>query len=170
MTIDPTLASRLAFLARVLERERDHLLSTDSRLFQTAFTVETARNLERDAQLSERVEAFVGRFGRLQDTVGDKLLPALLRALGERPGAVIDNLDRAEKLGFIPSVDEWLAIRNLRNQMVHEYIEDPAVLANALTTAHTKVATLVEATNNMLKELSARGWAADSESSRSPGQ
>ena len=170
MTIDPALASRLAFLARVLEKECNHLLSTDSRLFRTAFTVETAQSLERNAQLAERVEAFVGRFGRLQDTLGDKLLPALLRALGERPGAVIDNLDRAEKLGFTPSADEWLAIRNLRNQMVQEYIEDPAVLANALTTAHARVATLVEATNNMLEELSARGWTAENASSRSSGQ
>ena len=45
---------------------------------------------------TERVEAFVSRFGRLQDTLGDKLLPLYLQALGERRGATIDNLDRAE--------------------------------------------------------------------------
>lgn len=40
-------------------------------------------------------------FWRLQDTIGDKLIPALLRALGEPQGAVIDNLDRAERLGWL---------------------------------------------------------------------
>ena len=31
--------------------------------------------------LAERMEAFVGRFGRLQDTVGDKLLLVLIAAV-----------------------------------------------------------------------------------------
>lgn len=79
--------------------------------------------LETDPDLAERVEAFVGRFGRLQDTVGDKLLPLLLTALGEKTGAAIDNLDRAERLRLVHSTDEWINMRNLRNQMVHEYTD-----------------------------------------------
>ena len=51
------------------------------------------------------MEAFVGRFGRLQDTLGDKLLPAYLAAEGEFPGTALDNLDRAERLGLLPSAD-----------------------------------------------------------------
>jgi uncharacterized protein with HEPN domain len=158
VTLDPELRTRLAFLSRVVSRERKHLLGTDSRLFQSPFTTDTAQRLEQDIALAERVEAFVGRFGRLQDTLRDKLLPLLLHALGERTGAVIDNLDRAEKLGFIPSVNDWLALRNLRNQMVHEYIEDPVVLANALMTAHNKVAMLVQTADSMLGEIKRRGW------------
>lgn len=45
----------------------------------------------------------MGRFGRLQDTLGDKLLPLLLSLLGEKVSSAIDNLDRAERLGFIES-------------------------------------------------------------------
>lgn len=63
----------------------------------------------------------MGRFARLLDTVGDKLLPVLLTALGEASAEAIDNLDRAEHLGFIVSTDEWMTLRILRNQMVHEY-------------------------------------------------
>jgi len=44
----------------------------------------------------------------------------LLAALGEKPSSAIDNLDRAERLGLLKSVDEWITMRNLRNQMVHE--------------------------------------------------
>ena len=71
------------------------------------------------------MEAFVSRFGRLQDTLGDKLLPQLLSALGEKISAVIDNFDRAEQLGLIASADEWMTMRSLRNQMVHEYRRPP---------------------------------------------
>ena len=48
----------------------------------------------------------MARFGRLQDTVGDKFLPTLLSALAETPGAAIDNLDKAEKLGLMASAGQ----------------------------------------------------------------
>jgi len=135
---------RLAFLARVTEKECLHLLQTDARLFGDLFTVEEVQKIEIDPILAERLDAFVSRFGRLQDTVGDKLLPALLISMAEKPGAAIDNLDRAEKLGFIESAEAWMEMRRLRNQMVHEYIEDLVILASALRAGHTFVPSLVK--------------------------
>ena len=159
MTMELGAVPRLQFLARVVRKECQHLATTDQRLFGGLFTVEQAIRLEADHDLAERVEAFVGRFGRLQDTVGDKLLPLLLDALGEKSSAVIDNLDRAERLGLLKSADEWMTIRNLRNQMVHEYVEDPVVLSSALQTGHTFVPALILAANKMIAEIERRGWA-----------
>lgn len=85
--------------------ECQHLLDTDGRLFANLFTIEEAQKIETDPILAERLDAFVSRFGRLQDTVGDKLLPALLSALAETIGPAIDNLDKAEKFRFIESAD-----------------------------------------------------------------
>lgn len=153
------IAPRLQFLVRVVRKECRHLAITDQRLFGYTFTQEQAARLEEDHELAERVEAFVGRFGRLQDTVGDKLLPLLLAAMGEKPAAVIDNLDRAERLGLLQSADTWMTMRNLRNQMIHEYVEDPVVLASALQTGHTFVAGLIATANNMIAEAERRGWA-----------
>ena len=158
MTIEPKILLRLQFLVRVVRKECKHLSITDQRLFGSLFTLEQATRLEEDPDLAEQVEAFVGRFGRLQDTVGEKLLPLLLTALGEKPSAVIDNLDRAERLGLIKSADEWMTMRNLRNQMVHEYIEDPVVLSSALQTGHAFVPTLIETANKMIAEIARRGW------------
>lgn len=101
----------------------------------------------------------MGRFGRLQDTVGDKLLPILLTALGEKTSAAIDNLDRAERLGLLKSADEWMIMRNLRNQMIHEYVEDPVVLINALQSGHAFVPALIAGANRMIAEIELRGWA-----------
>lgn len=145
MKLAPSQAARLVFLTRVVHKECAHLLDTDRRLFGNLFTVEEARRIEADPILAERLDAFVSRFGRLQDTVGDKLLPVLLTAQAEKPGSAIDNLDRAEKLGLIESADVWLAMRKLRNQMVHEYIEDLAVLSSALRGGHDFVPQLVAA-------------------------
>jgi hypothetical protein len=144
--MDSVTSSRdqLAFFVRVTERTILNLLSTDSRLFQNSFTVEVVQKIQLNPTLSERLDAFVSRFGRLQDTVGDKLLPALLISMAEKTGAAIDNLDRAEKLGFIESADSWMEMRRLRNQMVHEYIEDLAILASALRSGHAFVPSLVK--------------------------
>lgn len=158
MKIHPQQLLRLQFLSRVVNKECRHLMTTDDRLFVTPFTSTQAGQLETDADLAERVEAFVGRFSRLQDTLGDKLLPVLLEVLGEKPTSVIDNLDRAERLGWITSADVWMTIRSIRNQMVHEYVEDLTILASAIQTGHSFVPILVAAANKMMLEIESRGW------------
>lgn len=149
-------APRLFFLVRVVRKECRYLAATAERLFRVPFTLETVADLPYDEDLAERVDAFVGRFGRLQDTLGDKLLPALLLLLEERTGPFVDNLNRAERLGWVASVDEWLLMRQLRNQMVHEYIEDPAVLVNALHAGHAFVPALLFAAKQMTDEAERR--------------
>ena len=145
MTAIDAARERLAFLLDIVGLEAEHLRDTDGRLFAEAFTAERAATLRRDAALSERLDAFSARFARLQDTAGDKLLPALLARLGEPVGSVLDNLDRAARLGLLhPPSETWLAARALRNRMVHEYIRDPALLAQAVNEAHACVAMLVD--------------------------
>jgi hypothetical protein len=152
-------SARIDFLCRVVAREAAHLRLTDARVFGEPFTAERAARLPEAIDDAERVEAFVARFSRLQDTLGDKFLPVLLQALGEQTGAVIDNLDRAERLGLIRSADEWLATRRLLNRMVHEYVEDPALLAEGLTQGHARVPMLLEAAAAFRAEAIRRGWA-----------
>ena len=155
---DDAQLQRLRFLARVVQRECKHLLATDHRVFAQPFTQERAKALADDIELAERVEAFAARFGRLQDTLGDKLIPTLLRALGEPVGVAIDNLDRAERLGWLPSSEQWMVVRRLRNQMVHDYIEDPAILASALQAAHAQTPMLIATSRSLLEEIDRRGW------------
>jgi len=136
---------RLAFLLETVALEAEHLQATDQRLFAVAFTPERAATLRNDVLLAERLDAFSARFARLQDTAGDKLLPALLARVGEPVGSVIDNLDRAARLGWLLQPSEaWIAARALRNRMVHEYIRQPALLAQAVNEAHLAVPMLVQ--------------------------
>ncbi len=156
MKINPQTKERLQFLSRVVARECAHLEKTTQRLFATPLTLERLQTIETDDEFSERVEAFASRFSRLQDTLGDKLLPQLLSVLGEKPSTAIDNLDKAEKLGWLNSSDEWMTIRQLRNQMVYDYIEDLTVLQTALQTAQLAVPMLLKTTQNLLQELQKR--------------
>lgn len=65
MTPADAVRLRLQFLARVVRKECGHLAHTDQRLFELPFSVERARQLDSNPETAERVEAFVGRFGRL---------------------------------------------------------------------------------------------------------
>lgn len=80
----------------------------------------------------------------------------MLIYLGERPTVVVDNLDKAERLGWIKSTDTWLEKRQLRNQMIHEYIENPNILLNALNAGHEFVSELANVTERMLSEIEQR--------------
>ncbi len=152
-----TTPLRLAFLVETVDLEAQHLLETDRRLFAQPFSADRVAALKSDLDESERTDAFVARFGRLQDTVTDKLLPEYLRRLAEPVGPTIDNLDRAEKLGLLKSADDWLASRKLRNRMVHEYVRDAAELAAALNQGHAQVALLVSLAQAISADCHRRG-------------
>lgn len=129
---------------------------TDARLFADALSAKSLEVITQDPLLAERLDAFVSRFSRLQDTLADKFLPTLLDALAEPKAAAIDNLDRAERLGWLESTDEWLEMRKLRNQMVHGYIEDLIILSNALKVGHEFVPTLVDTADRFVKQAQRR--------------
>lgn len=156
MTAPLPEVERLHFLSRVLEREAAYLADTDRRLFAVPLTLDDLRELPQRPELAERIDAFVARLSRLQDGAADKLLPALLAALGEPPGATIDNLHRAERLGWIDSSADWMATRRLRNRLVHEYVEDRQVLLDAMLSAHEAVPMLVSAAHRLTAEVARR--------------
>ena len=133
--------------------EASHLAQTDARVFATPFTAETVQTLTEDVALGERVDAFVARLSRLQDGVADKLLPTLLAALSESVGPALDNLNRAERLGWLTSADARVACRRLRNKLIHEYIEDMDLLADALASAHEAVPLLLQTARRLAAEV-----------------
>lgn len=151
-------APLIAQLLRVTERESTYLDRTTARLRAEQPDLAWVRSLPEHDQRSELLDAFVSRYSRLQDTVGDKLLPALLKANQERLGSQLDNLLRAEKLGWIASTEAWISLRELRNRLVHEYVETPERLLEALRHALDGVATLRAAQSRLREEAQRHGW------------
>ncbi|MDX8379218.1 MAG: hypothetical protein R8K48_04115 [Gallionella sp.] len=132
-------------LIRVTAKEARYLEKTARRLRAQNVDLLWVESLENNDEHSEMLDAFVSRYGRLQDTLGDKLLPAILRAGLEKIGSQLDNLLRAEKLGWIESTQEWVERRELRNRLVHEYMESADDLLSALQQAMQAVHVLTEA-------------------------
>lgn len=84
------------------------------------------------------------RFGKLQDAIGQRLLPAILLAGQEWQdnATFLDKLNRLEKLGAVPSALEWIKLRDLRNNAMHEYPDEPEVNAANLNAVYASIATL----------------------------
>ena len=96
--------------------------------------------LERDRQLLRLADQILFRFTKLQDALGERLVPATLQRLAEafEDWPMRDRLERLEKLGYL-TVDDWLRWRELRNRLAHEYPDQPelrfAVLKAAIGVA-----------------------------------
>lgn len=144
---------RIRALIDISRLETGYLQKTDRRLFPSPLTPAQVETLPKDDDYAERVDAFVARFGRLQDTIGDKLLPAFLSYMQETPGTAVENLDRAERLGLVQSADRWFTIRKLRNRMIHEYVKSAEELADALNAAHEFVPELQSALDAVIDRI-----------------
>lgn len=122
-----------ALLALELARkEVAHLQYTQRTLFALSIDADWVQQLESRPELAEKVDAFVSRFGRLQDQIGEKLMPRFAALLGESPKSMLDVLAYAEKMQWIESAEAFIGARRLRNLLVHEYMTDVPLFLQAL--------------------------------------
>ncbi len=86
-------------------------------------TYEIDISIYEDKEKIKTIDAFIFRFIKLQDFMGDKLFKDLLKEIGEYKDnmALIDVLDKLEKFGIISGADKWLDFRFIRNKLTHEY-------------------------------------------------
>jgi len=78
------------------------LQDKDTRLFADPQTIQFVYSPNLDPVLAERLDAFVSCFSRLQDNLGDKLLPQLLNAMAEKTGAYLKNWTALKNLVGLP--------------------------------------------------------------------
>ena len=99
-----------------------------------AFTPDAAAAMDVDTRRWLDQAAY--RFMKLQDSLGDKVLPGLLVAtLDPLPpeATFAEKLQRLERLGAVPSAERWRGLREVRDSLAHEYPENPGLQAAALT-------------------------------------
>jgi len=68
------------------------------------------------------LEALCARFARLADMLIQKLFRALDAIELVDEGSLLDRLARMEQRDVIDSMETWAEIRELRNQIAHDYV------------------------------------------------
>lgn len=71
-----------------------------------------------------RFETLCSRFARSVDFLIRKAFRSIDAYEFENQGTLIDVVNNAHKRGFFESIDRMRQIKELRNDIVHEYIED----------------------------------------------
>ncbi len=102
------------------------------------FTKERILKLN-EAEISY-IDQIIYRFSKLQDAIGQKLFKAVLIFLDEDVinKSSIDIFNRLEQLEIIENYEIWKDLRDLRNELAHEYEEDEDETAEKLNTLFEK--------------------------------
>ena len=148
----PEHAENALFALELAEREAAHLAYTHSTLFAQQIDLEWVKAIANNEDIAEKIDAFVGRFGRLQDHIGEKLIPRFARLMGELPKSLLDVLAYAEKMQWLDSAEEFVGSRKLRNQLVHEYMTSPELFLEALLAADEASRLLIEIVSRIRKQ------------------
>ena len=93
----PEHASAVVQSLNLARKEADHLRYSLDTLFALQIDLVWVQALAAQPALAEKVEAFVSRFARLQDQLGEKLLPRYAALVGGSPKTLIDTLAFAER-------------------------------------------------------------------------
>jgi len=100
----------------------------------------------------QALDQFLFRFAKLQDAIGRKLFKQIL-ILKEDDVLLMENmpfidiLNRLERIGIL-FVEHWRKLRDIRNELAHNYDDEPEEMAEVINKIYYQKETLVEIYNN----------------------
>ncbi len=105
------------------------------------------------------LDPYLYRFYKLQDAIGEKLFKLLLNRFEDNSETLsfIDILNKLKKIGIISSADEWKVLRQLKNDLAHEYEDDPDEVAGLHNLVFSKKP-IIEDIYKKLKGYVERGY------------
>ena len=88
-------------------------------------TTKKMKNMTRGEQVD--CDVLIYRFTHLQDTIATKAFPLVLEVGQEQIDELffIDRLNLLERRGIIEKAYQWQDLRDLRNKLSHEYVNQP---------------------------------------------
>jgi hypothetical protein len=130
-------------LAELLAECELHLQALREAMERCPQPLTEAHFARRDAELIAALDQFAYRFTKLQHVMSAKVFRQYALEVLHEPvesAPIIDILNLLERYGLLPSVVRWQEIREIRNQIAHEYQLSPAELVVTLRIAFGMVA------------------------------
>ena len=92
------------------------------------------------------IDQFLFRFAKLQDAMGQKLFKWILICIDEEVEGkpFVDILNRLEKLSLLNSANEWRELREDRNELSHNYEDEPEITSETINKLFKKHYKLIE--------------------------
>jgi len=93
----------------------------------------------------DKLENLTSRFARVTDILIHKMYRAIDVVELKQPGSLIDTINNAEKKQLIDSVDQARTLKDIRNEIAHEYIlEDQRLIFSEVLTETKQLLKLSE--------------------------
>ena len=70
------------------------------------------------------LDAYLKRFASIQDFLGTKIFSLLLEIAGINNSKMSEVLSNIEKENIIDSLENWIELREVRNELEHDYPEE----------------------------------------------
>jgi len=67
------------------------------------------------------LDAYLKRYASLQDYMGARVFPLLLENVGIPTARMSEVLAQVEREGIIDSLQDWIELREIRNELEHDY-------------------------------------------------
>jgi len=92
------------------------------------------------------IDQFLFRFAKLQDAIGQKLFKTILLFLKEdiEGKPFIDILNILEKLNLLDDANVWKQLRDDRNELAHNYEDEPEQMSETINILFNKKETLIQ--------------------------
>nr|VFK43460.1 MAG: hypothetical protein BECKSD772F_GA0070984_11474 [Candidatus Kentron sp. SD]VFK45062.1 MAG: hypothetical protein BECKSD772E_GA0070983_104718 [Candidatus Kentron sp. SD] len=103
------------------------------------------------------LDAYLKRHSSLQDYLGAKVFPLLLESAGIPTDRMSQVLAMVEREGIIESLQDWIELREIRNDLEHDYPGDLRAALSALKTCVSGFAKLEKYYRNTIGFLRGNG-------------
>lgn len=92
------------------------------------------------------LDTLTGRFAKLQDVLGSKIFPLIIKALDRdsEQDTIRDQLNKLEKFGALESVSAWKELREIRNEIAHDYPDDDETIVRKINECATHCEALLK--------------------------
>jgi hypothetical protein len=146
---------KATFVEKLYEcnQHRKRVLEAKSRLESfMPLNVDKYDNLE--SLMISVIDQMIFRFSKLQDTMGDKIFPAILELSGEdvKKMTFIDRLNRLEELELLYK-NEWMSLRKDRNEIAHEYSFNQDEVVDSINIIYNRVDVLIKIYDDIYKYI-----------------
>ena len=145
-------------LQKVIETGRIHVNRINDAYEALSELIPLTREcfIELTADKRAFIDQYIFRFAKLQDLTGQKLFRETLEALGENTSQMtfIDIFRKLEKLNVISGLEEWQVLREIRNDVAHDYpllLQETIDSVNAIMDKRNALIAYFEQIDNFLK-------------------
>jgi len=119
-------------------------IETAKRYLQAVMPLTVQQYQQLDDVQKSFVDQLIFRFSKLQDSMGEKIFPAVLVLAEEdvKKKTFIDLLNRLEELGLV-SKQAWLRLREVRNEIAHDYTSNQDRVVASIVMIYEQADTLI---------------------------